>query len=81
MTIWFTVIVAVGAHHFGYRNSNSNDNSKNLLPIGIIVAGEELHNNHHADGANAKFSQKWYEFDIGWLYISILQKLRLATVR
>ena len=73
MTIWFTVIVAVGAHHFGYRNSNSDDNSKNLLPIGIIVAGEELHNNHHTNPGNPNLRTRWFEFDIGWMYIKMFE--------
>ena len=50
-------------------------------PWGIIIGGEELHNNHHAFGSSAKLSSKWYEFDIGWMYIRILQMLGLATVR
>ena len=58
-----------------------NDTSRNLSPIGIWIGGEELHNNHHGDGASAKFSKKWYEFDIGWMYIKILTYLRLAKLR
>lgn len=69
------------AHWWGYRNTDTKDTSRNLLPIAVWIGGEELHNNHHADGANAKFSQKPWEFDIGWMYIKILERLKLATVR
>jgi len=68
-------------HWWGYRNTDTNDKSTNLMPWGIWIGGEELHNNHHADIANPKFSQKWYEFDIGWFYIRILSMLGLAKVR
>ncbi len=74
------VINGVG-HWWGYRNTDTNDKSKNLMPWGIWIGGEELHNNHHADIANPKFSQKWYEFDIGWFYIRTLSLLGLAKVR
>ena len=69
------------AHWCGYRNIETRDRSHNISPIGIIMSGEELHNNHHADISNPKFSQKWYEFDIGWMYIQILRSLGLATVK
>lgn len=78
---WAAGVVNGLAHWWGYRNTDTKDTSRNLIPWAVWIGGEELHNNHHADGANAKFSQKWYEFDIGWFYISILQKLGLATVR
>ncbi len=78
---WAAGVINGLAHWWGYRNTDTKDTSRNLLPIAIWIGGEELHNNHHSDGASAKFSQRWYEFDIGWFYISILQKLRLATVR
>ena len=69
------------SHWWGYRNTDTKDTSRNLIPWAVWIGGEELHNNHHADGANAKFSQKWYEFDLGWMYISILRFFKLATVR
>ena len=59
-------------HHTGYRNFQTEDASTNIVPWGILIGGEELHNNHHAYGSSAKLSSKWYEFDIGWLYIRIL---------
>ena len=68
-------------HWWGYRNFASADASTNIVPWGIIIGGEELHNNHHAYGSSAKLSSRWYEFDLGWTYIRILETLRLATVR
>lgn len=78
---WAAGVVNGLGHYIGYRNFSSPDTSTNLFPIGIIIGGEELHNNHHAYGTSAKFSSKWYEFDIGWGYIRILQILRLAQVK
>ncbi|MDQ6618439.1 MAG: fatty acid desaturase, partial [Pseudomonadota bacterium] len=74
------VINGIG-HYWGYRNFASADASTNIVPWGILIGGEELHNNHHAYGTSAKLSSRWYEFDIGWFYISVLALLRLATVR
>jgi stearoyl-CoA desaturase (delta-9 desaturase) len=68
-------------HYWGYRNYDCADASTNLIPWGILIGGEELHNNHHTFGTSAKLSSKWYEFDIGWLYIRILQAARLAKVK
>jgi stearoyl-CoA desaturase (delta-9 desaturase) len=68
------------AHYWGYRNYNCEDASRNILPWGFWIGGEELHNNHHGDGASARFSKKWWEFDIGWLYIRVLEILGLARV-
>ena len=69
------------AHYWGYRNYACEDASRNLIPWGIFIGGEELHNNHHAYGTSAKFSTKWYEFDIGWVYIRALAFLGLAKVK
>jgi len=74
------VINGIG-HYWGYRNYACEDTSRNIVPIGILIGGEELHNNHHAYGTSAKFSAKWYEFDIGWGYIRMFQALGLADVR
>ena len=74
------VVNGIG-HWWGYRNYDVKDNSKNIFPIGFFIGGEELHNNHHGDGANPKLSRKWFEFDIGWMYIKILEKLKLAKIR
>jgi len=78
---WAAGVINGLAHWIGYRNYEVADTSRNLLPIGIWIGGEELHNNHHGQGANPKFSTKWYEVDIGWVYIKLLEKLKLATVR
>ncbi|OWW22049.1 fatty acid desaturase [Noviherbaspirillum denitrificans] len=74
------IINGIG-HFWGYRNYDCTDASTNIFPIGIIIGGEELHNNHHTYGTSAKLSSKWYEFDIGWLYIRILETLGLAKVK
>jgi len=74
------VINGVG-HYWGYRNFTCEDASTNILPWGILIGGEELHNNHHAYGSSAKLSNRWYEFDIGWLYIRTLEILGLASVK
>jgi stearoyl-CoA desaturase (delta-9 desaturase) len=74
------IINGIG-HYWGYRNYTCEDASTNIVPWGILIGGEELHNNHHAYGSSAKFSAKWYEFDIGWAYIRILESLGLAKVR
>ena len=74
------VINGVG-HAKGYRNFDSSDQSRNLLPWGILIGGEELHNNHHTFPASAKLSYKWWEFDIGWMYIQLFAFFGLAKVR
>ena len=78
---WAAGVVNGLSHWWGYRNTDTKDTSRNIIPWAVWIGGEELHNNHHADGANAKFSQKWYEFDLGWMYICILRFFKLATVR
>ena len=74
------IINGIG-HYWGYRNFACEDASTNVLPWGILIGGEELHNNHHAYGTSAKLSSKWYEFDIGWMYIRIMEILSLAKVK
>ena len=74
------VINGIG-HFWGYRNFKSPDTSTNVSPIGILIGGEELHNNHHTFATSAKFSVKWYELDIGWVYIKILSLFGLAKPR
>lgn len=78
---WAAGVVNGLGHAIGYRNFASPDTSTNVSPWGIIIGGEELHNNHHAYGTSAKFSSKWYEFDLGWCYIQVLRFFRLATVK
>jgi len=74
-------IINGAAHYWGYRNFEAHDASTNISPWGIIIGGEELHNNHHTYPTSAKLSVKPYEFDLGWAYICILQALGLATVK
>ena len=74
------VINGIG-HFWGYRNFQPADASRNILPWGILIGGEELHNNHHAYGTSARLSNRWYEFDIGWLYIRTLEIFGLAEVK
>jgi stearoyl-CoA desaturase (delta-9 desaturase) len=74
------VINGIG-HYWGYRRFAPNDASRNIVPWGILVGGEELHNNHHAYATSAKLSNEWWEIDIGWLYIRLLEALGLAKVR
>jgi stearoyl-CoA desaturase (delta-9 desaturase) len=74
-------IINGAGHYWGYRNYDCADASTNIVPWGIFIGGEELHNNHHAYATSAKLSSKWYEFDIGWLYIRTLQIFGLAQVK
>jgi stearoyl-CoA desaturase (delta-9 desaturase) len=74
------IINGIG-HYWGYRNFESPDASTNISPWGIVIGGEELHNNHHTYPTSAKFSVKPYEFDIGWVYIRAMEKVGLATVK
>ncbi|MBE7369398.1 DesA family fatty acid desaturase [Ramlibacter pallidus] len=74
------IINGIG-HYWGYRNFEAQDASTNISPWGLIIGGEELHNNHHTYPTSAKFSVKKYEFDIGWVYISLMQKVGWATVK
>ncbi|MDR0214153.1 MAG: fatty acid desaturase [Comamonas sp.] len=78
---WAAGVVNGVGHFWGYRNYEASDASTNLVPWGIIIGGEELHNNHHTYPTSAKFSVKPYEFDIGWAYISVMQKLGWAKVK
>ena len=78
---WAAGVINGAAHWWGYRNYDVKDTSRNLWPWAFWIGGEELHNNHHSDGACAKFSKKKFEFDIGWMYIRILQTFKLAKVR
>jgi len=74
------IINGIG-HYWGYRNFEAPDASTNISPWGIMIGGEELHNNHHTYPTSAKFSVKPYEFDIGWIYIRALEKMGLAAVK
>ena len=82
--LWMPVLAAgvlnSAGHGWGYRNVEVNDTSHNFCPIGLLIGGEELHNNHHSAPGNAKFSRRWFEVDVGWAYILVLKALRLARV-
>jgi len=79
--LWAAGVVNGIGHYWGYRNFEAADASTNLVPWGIIIGGEELHNNHHTYPTSAKFSVKPYEFDIGWVYISAMKAVGLASVK
>ncbi len=78
---WAAGVINGLAHWIGYRNYDVKDTSRNLYPIAFWIGGEELHNNHHGDGASAKFSKRWFEFDIGWMWFRILETFNLAWRR
>jgi stearoyl-CoA desaturase (delta-9 desaturase) len=78
---WAAGVVNGIGHYWGYRNYDCVDASRNISPWGILIGGEELHNNHHSFATSAKLSSKWYEFDIGWMYIRMLEMLGLAKVK
>jgi stearoyl-CoA desaturase (delta-9 desaturase) len=78
---WAAGVINGIGHYWGYRNFNCADASTNIVPWGILIGGEELHNNHHSFATSAKLSNRWYEFDIGWMYIRILCALGLARVK
>ncbi|MBB3117849.1 DesA family fatty acid desaturase [Pseudoduganella violacea] len=74
------IINGIG-HYWGYRNFDCSDAATNIIPLGLIIGGEELHNNHHTYATSAKLSSKWYEFDIGWGYIRMMEMVGLAKVK
>jgi stearoyl-CoA desaturase (delta-9 desaturase) len=78
---WAAGVINGIGHYWGYRNWSTPDASTNIVPWGILIGGEELHNNHHAFTTSARLSSKWYEFDIGWMYIRMLEALGLAKVK
>src|SRR3954466_15545516 len=78
---WAAGVINGLGHWWGYRNFVTEDASTNMVPWAVWIGGEELHNNHHAYPTSAKFSMRWYEFDIGWMYITVMRSLGLAKVR
>jgi stearoyl-CoA desaturase (delta-9 desaturase) len=78
---WAAGVINGIGHFWGYRNFACADASTNIVPFGLLIGGEELHNNHHAYASSAKFSSRWYEIDVGWLYIRLLQALGQARVK
>ena len=78
---WAAGVINGVAHWWGYKNGTTRDHSRNISHWGIIIGGEELHNNHHLDPASPKLSRRWFEFDIGWMWICVLKLLGLASLR
>ena len=78
---WAAGIINGLAHWWGYRNGETKDQSRNISPWGILIGGEELHNNHHMDPASPKFSRKWFEIDIGWVYLNIFKLIGLVKLK
>ena len=78
---WAAGVINGIGHWLGYRNGITKDHSRNISPWGIIVGGEELHNNHHLDPASPKLSSKWWEFDIGWMWLTLFRTVGLAKIR
>ena len=78
---WAAGVVNGIGHWWGYRNTETRDKSRNFSMWGILIGGEELHNNHHDKPASPKLSQKWFEFDIGWMYLTLFRFVKLAKLR
>ena len=78
---WAAGVINGVGHWIGYRNGATQDHSRNIMPWGIIIGGECLHNNHHLDPANPKLSRRWFEFDIGWMWLSVFRLFRLAKLK
>jgi len=78
---WAAGVINGVGHWTGYINGNSKDRSRNISPWGIIIGGEELHNNHHLEPGNPKLSRRWFEFDIGWLWFKLFKTLGLVKLR
>jgi len=78
---WAAGVINGIGHWWGYRNGETKDHSRNIVPWDIIVGGECLHNNHHLDPANPRLSRRWFEFDAGWMWLSVFRLLGLARLR
>jgi len=78
---WAAGVINGIGHWIGYRNGETKDHSRNIVPWDIIVGGECLHNNHHLDPANPRLSRRWFEFDAGWMWLSLFRLVRLAKIR
>jgi len=78
---WAAGVINGLGHWVGYKNGETKDNSHNISPWGIVIGGEELHNNHHLAPASARLSKNWYEFDIGWMWFKIFETLKLARLK
>ena len=78
---WAAGVINGVGHWFGYKNGETRDQSTNIVPWGILIGGEELHNNHHLEAGNPKLSRRWFEFDIGWMWLSLFRLVGLAKLR
>jgi stearoyl-CoA desaturase (delta-9 desaturase) len=78
---WAAGVINGVGHWIGYRNGVTKDQSRNISPWGIWIGGEELHNNHHLEAANPKLSRRWFEFDVGWMWLSLFRLVGLAKLR
>ena len=78
---WAAGVINGVGHWIGYRNGETKDHSRNIVPWDIIVGGECLHNNHHLDPANPRLSRRWFEFDAGWMWLTVFRSLHLAKLR
>jgi stearoyl-CoA desaturase (Delta-9 desaturase) len=79
--VWAAGVINGIGHYWGYRSYETADASTNIVPVGVLIGGEEMHNNHHAFPSSARFSSKWWEIDIGWFYIRLFERLGLARVK
>lgn len=77
---WAAGVINGLGHWIGYKNGKTNDDSHNISPWGVVIGGEELHNNHHLSPASPKLSKNWFEFDVGWMWLTIFRYLRLAKL-
>ena len=78
---WAAGVINGVGHWFGYKNGDTRDQSTNIVPWGILIGGEELHNNHHINPASPKLSRRWFEFDIGWMWFKLFESIKLAKLR
>jgi stearoyl-CoA desaturase (delta-9 desaturase) len=78
---WAAGVINGIGHWWGYCNGETKDQSRNILPVGIIIGGEELHNNHHLEPANPKLSRRWFELDAGWMWFNLFSYIGLAKLR
>ncbi len=78
---WAAGVINGIGHWWGYRNGETKDHSRNIVPWDIVVGGECLHNNHHLDPANPRLSRRWFEFDAGWMWFKIFEFFRRARLR
>jgi stearoyl-CoA desaturase (delta-9 desaturase) len=78
---WAAGVINGIGHWWGYRNGETKDHSRNIVPWDIVVGGECLHNNHHLDPANPQLSRRWFEFDAGWMWLGLFRFLGLARLR